>query len=292
MSHELPATRTWERASKFREHLSAISIPPVDFLPPHSRFSPDSPPLPPVPPSHSKKMSTNGSTQSLRKLEAGNKLQKSNQEGLFSRLRKAVFELRVGRRQEMSIPMQEPWQPLRVQKRVYCEYHDKKKEHGWKWKIILIIILLYLLINSIVLNVKVLSTPSTTVPGQVTTTEPTGNNSTPSPKPSSPTALSNDAQQCLSQFTLNAPSNPSGYPCSSCLPVLAAVPSNFSQTNPADGQNILNAVQFCGLKSLFDSANSDGQASLGNGSWFQDVKFCAWTGVSCDGSGQVSSMWV
>ena len=40
--------------------------------------------------------------------------------------------------------------------------------------------------------------------------------------------LSSSAQQCLSQFTLNAPSNPSGYPCSTCLPILVAVPLNFS----------------------------------------------------------------
>ncbi|EGO26326.1 hypothetical protein SERLADRAFT_384847, partial [Serpula lacrymans var. lacrymans S7.9] len=107
---------------------------------------------------------------------------------------------------------------------------------------------------------------------------------------STSSTLSTNAQQCLSQYTLNAPSSPSSYPCSTCLPTLQAVPSSFLNTDTQDGQQIQNAIQFCGLRAVFETANAAGQATLGNGSWVQDVKFCAWTGVTCDGSGQVSNL--
>ncbi|KAG6381983.1 hypothetical protein JVT61DRAFT_612 [Boletus reticuloceps] len=105
-------------------------------------------------------------------------------------------------------------------------------------------------------------------------------------------ALSADAQQCLSQYTLVAPSTPRGYPCSTCTSVLQAVPSSYTSNSAHTQitQLINSAVQFCSLRAIYEIANAQGQAMLGNGSWTQNVDFCTWTGVSCDTSGQVSSL--
>lgn len=195
------------------------------------------------------------------------------------------------------VPMQEaelpPWPPLHIEKRAGC-CHDcpchalaaKKSKKGrldrLRKKIliyVLVMIILYLLGNVIALNTRVFA-PQVDV--HVTSNGTTSSSST----------LSAEAQQCLSQYNVNAPSDPSGYPCSTCLPTLQAVPSNFSDGNAQDSQQILNAIQFCGLRSIFETSNGDGQAALKNGNWAQDVKFCAWTGVSCDGTGRVASMYV
>ncbi|KIO13835.1 hypothetical protein M404DRAFT_446365 [Pisolithus tinctorius Marx 270] len=112
-----------------------------------------------------------------------------------------------------------------------------------------------------------------------------------SPNPTTQ-VLSADALQCISQYTLNAPSSPSSYPCSSCLPALQGVPSSFmsNSANAQDAQTINNAVQFCSLRAVYETANAQGQTTLGNGSWSQNLNFCTWTGVTCDTSGRVSSL--
>ncbi|KAG2063825.1 L domain-like protein [Suillus decipiens] len=151
---------------------------------------------------------------------------------------------------DLRIPQElNEWPPLRVHKR---------KSRNRTLSCLLIIILLFLIGNLIFLNVRVFT-----------------------PTPGSSTSL---AQQCLSQYTLNAPSNPNSYPCSTCLPILQ---TNYLSSNTENAQQILNAVQFCGLRAIFDTADSQGQASL---SWMNDVKFCAWNGVTCDGSGRVANL--
>ncbi|KIJ66019.1 hypothetical protein HYDPIDRAFT_87538 [Hydnomerulius pinastri MD-312] len=210
------------------------------------------------------------------------------------RFTKLFFDLRTFSNSEPDlVPIQDPrlsqWPPLNVEKRrCTCTFHDprhdakvrKQKRRSRCLLILLIIILLLLIGDTVFLNVRVLSL-----------TNPTSTSST-SPTTSTAYALSTDAQQCLSQYTLNAPTSPSDYPCSTCLPALQAVPSSFTSNtaNSQDAQTITNAIQFCGLRAIYETANSQGQTTLGNGSWAQDVKFCAWTGVSCDGSGRVSSL--
>ncbi|TDL23116.1 L domain-like protein [Rickenella mellea] len=197
-----------------------------------------------------------------------------------------MFSIRTWGRDANIAPIQQPnygrWPPLHIEKR-HCPCQDeKKKKRRRLWTILLVIILIYLLANTTFLNVRVV------------TMQPSSSSSQQKPPPSSgtstPTTLSADAQQCLSQFTLNAPANPSSYPCSSCLPVLQGVPESFANTDPQDGQSVQNAIQFCGLKAIFDSADSTGQTALGNGNWVKDIKFCAWSGVSCDGVGLVSAI--
>lgn len=167
-----------------------------------------------------------------------------------TRFTKFLFDLRI---QEELLE----WPPLHVHKR------KSNRIRIILLSCLLIIVLLFLIANVIFLNVRVLSVHTTT--------------------PSS-TSLSANAQYCLSQYTLNAPSSPSTYPCSTCLPTLQAVPPS---SNPQSAQQILNAIQFCGLRAIFDTTNSQGQASL---DWVNDVKFCAWNGVTCDGSGRVANL--
>jgi hypothetical protein len=115
--------------------------------------------------------------------------------------------------------------------------------------------------------------------------------STTSPPASTPTntmMFSAGTQQCITQFMLNAPSDPTGYPCSTCLPLLTAVPANATAVYPV----ARDATQFCGLRSIWEDAGQQGQAGLEAGGWVKDVKFCAWNGVRCNGAGRVSSLYV
>ncbi|KAH7925290.1 L domain-like protein [Leucogyrophana mollusca] len=265
--------------SKFREHLS-ISLPTADIHIEKSQFSPAST----VTPSRfSSSVKSFMRKSSPKDIEAGMP-STPRSASVRDRFTKLFFDLRTFGQEPEMVPIQEPrlsqWPPLHVEKR-RCNCHAEKDKHRKRrtWcLLILIIILLFLLGNTIFLNVRVLSMTSTP------------NTSTGTSSSSSSYSLSVDAQQCLSQYTLNAPSDPSSYPCSTCLPTLQGVPSSFTSTNTQDGQQVINAIQFCGLRGIFDTANANGQATLGNGSWVQDVKFCAWTGVSCDGSGRVSSL--
>ncbi len=182
-----------------------------------------------------------------------------------------------------------PWPPLSIEKRTCCHdcpchalRHTTRKKK-WRRRILtyaLIVILLYLLGNSVALDIKVYGPSSLQTSSSLAPTNSTAN------------GLSADAQQCITQYTVNAPSNPSGYPCSSCLPVLQNLSSSSSsQISAQDEQTLGNAVQFCGLRSIFESAGSNGQSALKNGNWAQDVKFCAWSGVACDSTGKVSSLY-
>ena len=98
--------------------------------------------------------------------------------------------------------------------------------------------------------------------------------------------LSADTEQCIDQYTLNAPGNPTGYPCNMCLPLLAAVPSNATAAYPI----ARDATQFCGLRSIWEDADQEGRAGLEAGGWVKDIKFCTWSGVQCNGAGRVSSL--
>lgn len=276
-------------SSKFRENLS-IRVPPSDFPIETSRFSPESPPSPPPrasmwTTSNTARSSTPSRSKDMEKQDPLPAASSSSP----SRLRRLFFDVRsLTRHTDPEIVPVEPpqsaaWPPLHIDKRKCC--HDcpchsvssRQRRRRRLWLVVLVIVLLYLLGNTIFLNVRVIGSGTTDTTKKGTT---------------SSSSLSEDAQQCLSQYTVNAPSDPSGYPCSSCLSVLQAVPSDFSDGNAQDGQQIQNAVQFCGLRAIFETANGDGQSALKNGNWAQDVKFCAWDGVSCDGSGRAASLYV
>jgi hypothetical protein len=45
-----------------------------------------------------------------------------------------------------------------------------------------------------------------------------------------------------------------------------------------------------GSARFFESASPTGQTALGQAGWVKDARFCAWQGVTCDGSGKVSNL--
>jgi hypothetical protein len=276
-------------SSKFREHLS-ITLPP-DHLPVvSSKFSPTSTI---APSSHfssargsSRQLKSPMPTLSPKDLEAGASPPSS---GLRDRFTKLFFDdvrtLNAADQDPTPLPLSQ-WPPLQIEKRrCPCQVHDPKHEARVRKQqrrsqcllILLLILLLFLVGNVIFLNIRVLSLSTSPSTSQTISTAQ---------------ALSADAQQCLSQYILNAPTSPGGYPCSTCLSVLQAVPSPYTSNsaNYQNAQQIDNAIQFCGLRAIYETANAQGQATLGNGSWAQNVNFCTWSGISCDTLGQISSL--
>ena len=280
----------WQKPSRFKEHLS-IS-PPDIFAVEQSRFSPDSPPANPLrtasltlagtPPSLKHARDIPEDVESLRSLRSHTRRQT-----IRDRFTKIFFDVRTlddrsdGHDSDLvSVRPLSPWAPLKLEKEKsplpttnpalrYSPPQKKQKKRRFRWwALLLILIILALLGDVLFLNVRVIQL-----------TKDTNENTPSSPVPSSSDAV----QECLSQFTLNAPSKPSAYPCSTCLPVLSNVTGNADATN---------ALQFCGLRAILESTSTVGQTALSNGGWGEDLRFCTWSGVSCSGSDLVTSLWV
>lgn len=199
-------------------------------------------------------------------------------------------------------PQIKPWNPLNIRKKVRTVFiHDnqdtsrknmkKRKKDRNRWcLIILIIIILFLLGDTIFLNVRVTQLNNVITASGL---EPTNSSSSPK-NGTDPNQLSIEAQTCLTQFQLNAPSSPTSYACSTCLPILQSVPGTFlssAATSSATKQNITNAIQFCALKSVFDAAGGSGGSNpFGNAGWVKDTAFCTWAGVTCGGDGRVAQL--
>jgi hypothetical protein len=201
-------------------------------------------------------------------------------------------------------PEMKPWNPLRIIKNPKPEHDNdhqeemkkrakkRKKDRRCWCLLILIIIILLLLGDAIFLNVRVAQLDNTiTSFGLIPGSKPS---STAGSSPTNNPQLSTEAQSCLTQFQVNAPSSPTSYACSTCLPILQSVPSSFltaPSTSTATSQNITNAIQFCGLQSIFQAASTgNGGNPLGNVGWLQNVAFCTWDGVTCSGDGKVAQL--
>lgn len=257
-----------------------------------SRFSPDSPP----PPLRTVSSTFAGSFSDNvpRDVESITSGARTRRETFRDRFTKMFFDFRTldDRDKEADlVPIQPPqrplseWPPLRIGGK-HPQQPQVRKEKKFKmwWIILLFIILAYLVGNVIFLNVRIFALTRLTDSSQ----SPSQMNATPTASPlASSQSLSSTAKECISQFTLNAPSNASSYPCGSCLTALSGVTSSASTQ---DFQQATNAIQFCGLVGIFKSADSDGQSILSNGGWSENVDFCTWTGVGCDSSGRVSSL--
>ena len=151
----------------------------------------------------------------------------------------------------VSIRSLSPWAPLNVEKKgksplqtaspdpAYPPPQKKQDKRQFRWHTFLMILIILLLLGDVAfLNARVIEL-----------TNDTDGNTSSSPTPtSSNTSSSDDVEDCLSQFTLDAPSNPSAYPCATCLPVLSNVTNN---TNAA------NALQFYGLRAILESTGTD-----------------------------------
>jgi hypothetical protein len=280
----------WQKPSRFKEHLS---ISPSDnYGVEQSRFSPDSPPAHPL---RSASLTLAGTPPSLKNArDIPEDVESLRSHGSHTRrltvrdrFTKIFFDVRTlddrssGRDGDLvSVRPLSPWAPLNLDKeksplpttypalRYPPPQKKQKKRFRW-WALLLILVLLALLGNVAFLNVRV-----------VELTKVIKENTPSSPTPSNPSS-SGDVQECLSQFTLNAPSDPSAYPCSTCLPVLSNVTGN------ADAAN---ALQFCGLRAILESTSTTGQTALSNGGWGKDLRVCTWSGVSCSDTGLVTSL--
>ncbi|KIJ04853.1 hypothetical protein PAXINDRAFT_103994, partial [Paxillus involutus ATCC 200175] len=234
-------------SSKFREHLS-LSLPPnhLDIPIERSKFSPASTVAPSLSRFSSFMPSSSKSSQASPKdIEAGIQPASSS---LRDRFTKLFFDFRTFSNSEPDlVPIQDSrlsqWPPLNIEKRrCTCHFQDprhdakvrKQKRRSRCLLILLIIILLLLIGDAIFLNVRVLSLPNTSSVSSTSSTTSTAY------------ALSADAQQCLSQYTLNAPTSPTNYPCSTCLPTLQAVPSSYTSitANSQNSQQILMRSNF------------------------------------------------
>jgi hypothetical protein len=281
-----PSSSQKYSTSRFKEHLS-LTFP--SFLVETSHFSPDSD-HPPLHTASSTFVGSSGQDKVPRDVESISvSTARTRRETFRDRFTRIFFDIRTmdDRSREVdliSIPQRpelSEWPPLHIEKKLaqqdHAQQEKKRKSRSRIWIIVLIAILLFLLLGDLIfLNVRIAA-----LTGKITSS---GNQIQMSP---SSAMLSFDANQCISQFSLSAPSDPSSYPCGSCLTSLSGASSNASAQ---DSQQVANALQFCALRAILDSADSNGQSSLKNGGWAADIKFCTWQGVSCDGSGMVNSL--
>ena len=298
-THQEPYTPS---PSKFKEHLS-ISVPPPNPAFERSRFSADSPTEYAFPFGRHIFRRTSPRSRGFdpeKGPRASDSLpsSQSSQPSPRDRLARLLAILRVSRRNDSSVqrvapivvapPSEVPvWRLDHLResdtqhaRHVYPRTTRMQERYSPALLFAFIIFLLYLFINVIVLNVRSFS-PSHSSPRLLPTAPPAS-------PPTYTVMLSADTQQCITQYTLNAPNDPTGYPCSTCLPLVFAVPANASAVYPV----ARDATQFCGLRSIWEDAGQQGQAGLEAGGWVKDVKFCAWSGVRCNGAGRVSSLYV
>ena len=300
-------------SSRFKEHLSlSLPIPPPDPSRERSRFSPDSPTRrtfslggPAV-----YRFSPRSRPLDLEKASSSSSSTRSTISSIRHHVNRLLFGLGVGRKEDDfsaqgvapaadALPPKTPeWRPLDIRKQVTQGAPDDPPPTGIQKLcarapiVALVVLLLFLFINVIFLNVRLFD--MTRMPTQVTvattpTSAPTNTSaSTPTNASATTDMLATDTQQCIVQYTVDAPSDPIGYPCSACLPLLAALPPSTTAVYPV----ALDATQFCGLRSIWEGAGQQGRAVLEAGGWVKDVKFCTWSGVRCDGTGSVSSLSV
>jgi hypothetical protein len=332
-SSAMPHPPSWQRATKFREHISFISTdkgkaPVHDLKSAFSSLTPTaaSSPSPPVTPHFPEpiKMNTWSKTNSTTTIDLERAVpepQQSRSSRFFSRFSfwrntsTAPRELGNWTYTEPFLtshvaadtnspppptPILLPWRALSIRKKPppppldlttckTCRHNhhhkqEKKKKHTF-WLIVLIIILLYLVGNSAFLNIRVLQTPTAIAnPNATTSRAPTPTSAAPSATSTAPSA---DLLNCLSQFKLAA-AQPTSYPCSTCAPILSAVPNDLSPAtkNPqTTGQGA--ALQFCALSDVVAATSNNSLQSVG---WLKNTDFCSWNGISCDSSGRATAM--
>ena len=279
----------WQKPSRFKEHLSISPSDNLDIE--RSRFSLDSPPLHPPRTASLTLAGTPSSFMNTRDIPEDVESLRSHgsnvrRQTIRDRFTKIFFDVRTLDDRShshdidlISVRPLSPWAPLNLDKEKSTSYpaprhpppqKKQKKRFRW-WMLLLILIILALLGDIAFLNARVL---------ELTKVINRNTPSSPTPAPSN-SSSSDDVQECLSQFTLDAPSNPSAYPCSTCLPILS---------NVTDNANATNATQFCGLRAILESTSTTGLTALSNGGWGKDLNVCTWSGVSCSGSGLVTSL--
>lgn len=281
----------WQKPSRFKEHLSISTTDGFGIE--QSRFSPDSPPPLPL---RTASLTLAGTPQSLKTVrdipedvESLRSIGSSHvrRQTIRDRFTRIFFDVRTLDERSnnrdvdlVSVHSLSPWAPLNLDKKeksplptTYPAPPKKKQQQKRRFRwctFLLILIVLALLGDVAFLNVRV-----------VQLTKVINGNTSSSPKTTPSNSSSDDVEECISQFTINAPSDPSAYPCSTCLPVLSGLTGNSNATD---------AVQFCGLRAILESTSTTGQTALSNGGWGKDLNVCTWSGVSCSASGLVISL--
>ena len=107
--------------------------------------------------------------------------------------------------------------------------------------------------------------------------------------PTLPAPTASDAPQnlrtCIEQYS-QASSDPTAYPCSECVPLLASTVNDFE--TPLVGGNSTNvgaALQFCALIDVYRA--TPGLQGVG---WAIDGGVCGWSGIACDERGRVTQL--
>ncbi|EJD46958.1 L domain-like protein [Auricularia subglabra TFB-10046 SS5] len=154
---------------------------------------------------------------------------------------------------------------------------QKKSRKRWLWILLVLLLLLFFFINIIYIDVRIAN-------GSF------GSTVVQSGSVDGPNGLTFETTQCLFQYNLSAPFAPKSFPCATCLPRMQALPKDYADSHAQDAQIALESVQFCGLQALFTSAGETGGAALEKVGWMQDNRYCTWSGVTCDGTGSVSTL--
>jgi hypothetical protein len=282
-------------SSRFKEHLS-LTIPPPDPSREHSRFSAD------TPTGHTfslgefatHKYSPHSKPPDLEDGSAGS-LDKWSTTRRFLHFFSSLWASRKEGGDSfvpgvaLAVPKIPEWRPFNIGRQATqgpsapCDEPPLTRIQRLRERApiaALVVFLLYLFINVIILNVRLFSLTRMPVERSVIATPM--NTSTTSYE------LPANTQQCITQYTLNASNDPIGYPCNTCLPLLAA----FSMSEIVIYPAALDATQFCSLRSIWEDAGQLGQAGLEAGGWVQDIEFCTWSGVRCDGTSRVVSLSV
>ncbi|KAG8862297.1 hypothetical protein FRB96_001876 [Tulasnella sp. 330] len=198
---------------------------------------------------------------------------------------------------------------------------DENKERSKKsrrWFIFLAVLLLLIIGTVILVNIFVVKkkTESSTVVNSasnstLTTTVSAGATNFPTPSlsftgssskatgtatatataaPATSTAVSPALQACLTQFS--STTNPAGYDCTTCIPLLSSVPNDLSLplTSTPSVQGVGNVLQFCSLQAINAALPSGDATVLTQVGWLKNTNMCGWQGVTCDGKGRVSGL--
>ncbi|KAH9975565.1 hypothetical protein BGW80DRAFT_1297897 [Lactifluus volemus] len=217
------ATYKWTPTPSFKEHLS-LTIPPPDPSREHSRFSADTPTGDAFSLGEfaTHKYSPHSKPPDLEDGSAGS-LDKWSTTRRFLHFFSSLWASRK-EGVALAVPKIPEWRPFNIGRQATqgpsapCDEPPLTRIQRLRERApiaALVVFLLYLFINVIILNVRLFSLTRMPVERSVIAT-PVNTSTTSYELPA-------NTQQCITQYTLNASNDPIGYPCNTCLPLLATL---------------------------------------------------------------------
>jgi hypothetical protein len=210
-----------------------------------------------------------------------------------NRLSKWWFHARTlgHHREPLVLPMQ---RPLYLSEKGPATTQPAKQRSNWRSRMgiaILILVLLFLLGNVVILDIKLAALERPTIISSSPSKGNGNNGNSNTDSPTSSSSLTSAQQQCITQFTINAVAAPASYPSSECAGILASVSSGaLSSSSEEVARQVGQALDFSGLKGIFDAASKSAQTALYGAGWMVDTRVCTWRDVQCDGAGRVVSV--